>query len=155
MAFLFVTDHTYNNVGGGCRNEDFITVSVGFSVFSLANTVHRRFMHYVDLVFGFRSSLDRAKLADVQTQALDSFAIGPSLLNAVDFGQLVQTVDDLNRQLGIRRIGAVLFLNRRVNVDDGFPGRFAMQVHTHLKDFFKRGNTTLADLAGEVSSGIS
>lgn len=43
-----------------------------------------------------------------QGQRFDFFAVGAPLLNVITLGQLVQAVDDFDRQFAIGRVGDVL-----------------------------------------------
>ena len=76
-----------------------------------------------------------------QAQGFHFLAVGAPLLNAVGLSQLVQAIDDFNRQFTIGRIGDVLFLNGRVDVNRVLLSGFTVQPDTDLKEFINAVRT--------------
>lgn len=60
---------------------------------------------------GFGTATDMPKVTQFQAQVFNFLLIGAALLNTVGFGQLVQAIDDFNRQFAVGRIGNMLFLD--------------------------------------------
>ena len=50
------------------------------------------------------------------------------------FGNLVEAIDDLDRQLTICWVRDILLMHSRVNMNDIFQRRFPMQTNTHSKN---------------------
>lgn len=96
---------------------------------------------------GFGSAFGMAEVAQAQPEHLDFFGIGAPLPDTVGFRQLVQAVDDFDRQLAVRRVGDVLFLDRGVDMDAVLQGGFALQGHAHLEQPF---HTFLANPLAKV-----
>jgi len=82
-----------------------------------------------------------AEMPNVQTQRFDFPNEGASLLNSVYLGNLVQPINDFDRKLAVRRIGDVLLLHRRVNMNRVFQRHLAMQTNAHLEYAFNTFST--------------
>ena len=69
---------------------------------------------------GLRPLFNMTKMSQAQSTVFHFFDIRASLLNVMDFGQLVQSVDDLDRQFTVGGIGDRFLLDAGIDVDRPF-----------------------------------
>jgi len=67
----------------------------------------------------------------------DGYDISASLLDAMHFGQFIETTDNLDGQFSVDWIGYIFLLYCRINADYGSTSQSTMECNTHPKDALK------------------